>query len=94
MNKAELIKEVAKASDTTLSVTEKVVNNLLDTIVTTVANKDNVHLVGFGKFTAVKRVPRKIVNPWNGEDIMTKGNLSVKFTAGRPFKRKVNGEDE
>ncbi len=63
---------------------------MLSTIVKTVAKKQDVQLIGFGTFTAVKRAARTGKNPRTGEKLKIAAATVPKFSAGAAFKAAVN----
>ena len=90
MNKAELIEHVA--SQHTLSKAEagRIVQTLLDAVVTTVKKGGSVTLPGFGSFKQHARAARNGVNPSTGERIKIAAAKLPKFTAGAAFKAAVD----
>lgn len=93
MNKPEFIKAVAKASGTPITTTEKIVNELLEVAMDTLAKGDEVRLIGFGTLKPAKRKAREIVNPSTGEPMMTQDRTVAKFQMGSRFKARLNDED-
>ena len=63
---------------------------MIDTIVKTVAKKQDVQLIGFGTFKAAKRAARTGKNPRTGEKLKIAAATVPKFTAGAAFKAAVN----
>ena len=90
MNKTQLIDAVAKESGLKKREVETVVEKLLDTIVSEVANGEKVQITGFGSFERKERGERNIRNPRTGEDMLVAPSKSPSFTAGSIFKEKVN----
>lgn len=90
MNKMELVQEIAKRSEVSKAEAEKVLNSTLATIKETLANGDNVKLVGFGTFEVKAREARMGRNPRTGEAISIEAKLAPTFKAGEDFKREVN----
>ena len=90
MNKMELVQEIAKRSEVSKAEAEKVLNSTLATIKETLANGDNVKLVGFGTFEVKAREARMGRNPRTGEAIPIEAKLAPTFKAGEDFKREVN----
>lgn len=90
MNKAELIEAIAKDTELTKAAATRALNAVLDTIVKTVAKKQDVQLIGFGTFKASKRAARTGKNPRTGEAIKIAAANVPKFSAGAAFKAAVN----
>ena len=91
MNKTQLIKKVAEASDLTVKQATAVVESVLSTIVDTVAAGENVALLGFGTFEKKHRDARTGRNPATGEAMEFAASDTPVFKAGKAFKEKVNG---
>ena len=90
MNKAELIEAIVKETDMTKAAAGRALNAVLDTIVKTVAKKQDVQLIGFGTFKATKRAARTGKNPRTGEALKIAAATVPKFSAGDAFKTAVN----
>lgn len=69
MNKVELIEAVFKETELSRASAARALNAVLDTIVMTVAKKQDVQLIGFGTFKAAKRAARTGKNPRTGEKL-------------------------
>lgn len=83
MTRTELISEIAKNVDLTKADTTKVIM-AYETIVGEVLSKgEDVSLVGFGKFSVVKRAARKGHNPSSGKKIKIPAKKAVKFKVGK-----------
>lgn len=90
MNKAELIEAIVKETDLSKAAAGRALNVMLETIVKTVAKKQNVQLIGFGTFKATKRAARTGKNPRTGEKLKIAAATFPKFSAGAGFKAAVN----
>ena len=90
MNKTELVSAVAKESGIKKSDVELVVENFINTIQDAVAKGEKVQIIGFGSFERRERSARTINNPRTGEPLNVAASKSPSFTAGGPFKEKVN----
>ena len=89
MNKSELIKALALKTNVTKAVAGKSIDALVILITATVAKGEDVTLVGFGSFKAVKRAARSGKNPKTGEKLKIAATTVPKFAAGVTFKRVV-----
>lgn len=92
MNKAELIHAIADKTGLTKSDTEKTLNALVETIIDTVADGQEVALIGFGTFKPAHRAAREGRNPATGAMIQIEASTQPKFVPGAAFKNKVNGK--
>jgi nucleoid DNA-binding protein len=90
MNKTELIEAIVKETELSKAGAARALNAVLDTIVKTVAKKQDVQLIGFGTFKAAKRAARTGKNPRTGEKLKIAAATVPKFSAGASFKAAVN----
>ena len=90
MNKSELIDAVASKTGLSRSDAANATDALLDSIVSTLQQGDQVTLVGFGTFSVRARAARSGRNPQTGETIQIKASNSPGFKAGKAFKDAVN----
>lgn len=89
MNKTELIEAAAEKTGLPKANVEATLKALLDTIVETVAKKEQVTLPGFGTWKASDRAARVGRNPQTGEDIKIAATTVPSFKAGAGFKETV-----
>ena len=92
MNKSELIQALADKTGLTKVDTEKTLNALVEIVIDTVADGQEVALIGFGTFKAAHRPAREGRNPATGATIQIEASMQPKFTPGAAFKNKVNGK--
>jgi DNA-binding protein HU-beta len=92
MNKGDLIQAIADKTGHTKVDTEKTLNALLETVIDTVAQGQEVALLGFGTFKVGHRAARQGRNPATGETINIEAADTPKFVPGATFKNKVNGK--
>jgi DNA-binding protein HU-beta len=90
VNKIELIEAIVKETELSKAAAGRALNAVLDTIVKTVAKKQDVQLIGFGTFKAAKRAARTGKNPRTGEKLKIAAATVPKFSAGAGFKAAVN----
>tara|TARA_R110002073_G_scaffold149595_1_gene303451 strand:+ start:378 stop:707 length:330 start_codon:yes stop_codon:yes gene_type:complete len=83
MNKTELIEAVATRSKTTKAQTATMLNGLLEVIQKTLADGNNVQLVGFGTFSVTERAGREGRNPATGKTMTIPTKKVVKFKPGK-----------
>jgi len=89
MNKAELVKAIAKKAEVTQAVAEKCLNAFIDVVAETLKDKEEeIRLIGFGTFKVVKRAERKGKNPRTGETIKIPAKKVVKFVPGKDLELK------
>ena len=90
MNKNELVAAVASKAGITKVAAAAAVDAAIDSIIETVARKEDVTLVGFGTFKAVERAARNGRNPATGDTVKLPAKTLPRFTAGKGFKEAVN----
>lgn len=83
MNKTELVNQIAKSSNISKAAAGKVLNEVTDAISNSLQNGENVTLIGFGTFSAVKRAARTGRNPQTGKAIKIPTKTVVKFKPGK-----------
>ncbi len=90
MTKAEFIEKVAgdERVGSKKSATDAV-ESVLDAIIDSLKQGEDVNFTGFGKFSVNERGPRQGVNPRTGERITIPGGKVPKFSAGAGLKNAV-----
>ena len=83
MNKTELIAAIAEAADISKAAADKALLGMLDAITDSLQKNDNVTLIGFGTFSAVKRDARTGRNPQTGKAIKIPAKTVAKFKPGK-----------
>ncbi len=89
MNKTELIEQIANRTNLTKADAGRALSAVLDTIVETVSDGDDVTLPGFGSFKTTQRAAREGKNPRTGEKLSIAASTVPKFSAGATFKSAV-----
>jgi DNA-binding protein HU-beta len=90
MTKAEFIEKLA--SDERIGSKKgagDAVEAILQTIMSSLSDGEDVNFTGFGKFSVNERGPRQGVNPRTGERITIPGGKVPKFSAGAGLKNAV-----
>lgn len=90
MNKDELITALASKTGNTKVETTKYLDALMATVSEALAKKEEINLIGFGKFYTIDRPAKKGKNPRTGETIDIPATTSPKFKAGKGLKYRVN----
>ena len=88
MNKSELIKRVAHATDISQKEAGELVNATLNVIKEALKQGEKVSLIGFGIFEVRKRAARMARNPQTGE-LIREGRVPT-FKPGKQLKEAVN----
>lgn len=90
MNKNDLIKSVAEATDLSNTDAARAVDGVFDSITKSLSSGEEVRLVGFGSFSVVRRKATTGRNPRTGEAIDIPASNQPKFKAGKALKQSVN----
>lgn len=92
MNKAKLVKDIANQTGQSQKATLEFLNAFINSVQNTVADGEQVTLVGFGTFYRNHRQATTGRNPRTGETINISASNQPKFRAGKKFKRAVNND--
>jgi len=91
MIKSELIERIAAQNPHLYQRdVEKVMNAILDTITTALAQGDRVELRGFGMFRVKRRGARTGRNPRDGTKVVVSEKVIPAFKTGRDMHRRLN----
>lgn len=90
MNKTQLIDAVADKTGLTKALSKEAVEAVFGVVEETLANGDEVALVGFGTFKVSARAARTGRNPKTGEEIQIAASKVPAFKAGKALKEKLN----
>lgn len=90
MNKAEFIDHIASQHNCSKAEAEKIINIFTSSIISTLADKKDVALIGFGKFYTTKVGAREGRNPKTGAPIKIGAYTQPKFSAGEKLKSACN----
>lgn len=90
MNKKELVAMMAELSAQSKVCCEKSLDAFMQAVTKALKSDDEVRLVGFGTFHAVKRKATTGRNPRTGAVIKISASTQPKFKAGKSLKDAVN----
>ena len=90
MNKTELVEVVSSKAEITKAESGRVVNAVLDAIVSGLKDDGKVVLPGFGTFEVRSRTARVVRNPRTGEQIKIKASKVPAFKPGKGMKDSVS----
>lgn len=91
MTKSELIEKIAaKNPNLMLKDVEKIVNVMLDTIISTLAAGNRVEFRGFGAFSVRQRAPRIAKNPRTGTKVSVQERRIAHFKTGKELHDLLN----
>jgi integration host factor subunit beta len=86
MTKAELVEEVARASELNKRDAEVIVETVFDSIIHALHKGEKVELRGFGSFRTRERGPRRGRNPKTGEPVDVPAKRVPYFKPGKELK--------
>lgn len=91
MKKKDLVKAISVKSGYTQKDINVVIDALMDTITSTLANGEEVNIAGFGKFVVNDKPEGTAVNPRTGEKITVAAKRVARFKPSLTFKNAVAG---
>ena len=89
MNRKELIKAISRSADISTIQADKAIRGFEQAVTGALSRGKDVTLVGFGRFSAVKRAARKCRNPQTGEKMHIPAKKVAVFKAGKGLKNAV-----
>lgn len=90
MTKAELVEEVARASNLTKKHSEVIVDTVFQSIVEALHRGEKIELRGFGSFRLRRRESRKGRNPKTGDKVDVPPKQVPYFKPGKELKDLIN----
>lgn len=90
MNKNDLINKVSDISGFSKADAAKALDSVLEAITDSLADDEEIRLVGFGTFSVATRAATEGRNPRTGEPIKIPASVQPKFKAGKALKDAVN----
>ena len=90
MNKTEIIEAMADSADISKAAAGRALDGMVEAIVNSMKQGEQVSLVGFGTFTVRERAAREGRNPQTGETIQIKASKIPSFKAGKGLKDALN----
>jgi DNA-binding protein HU-beta len=89
--KAELVASIAEQAGLTKDQSKKALDAFTDSVVEALKKGEEVRLVGFGTFVAVKREAGQARNPRTGETVARPASVTARFRVGEGLKSALNG---
>ncbi len=90
MNKAEFIDHIASQHNCSKTEAEKIINVFTSSVISAVADKKDITLIGFGKFYTSRVEAREGRNPKTGTPLKIPAYTQAKFSAGEKLKSACN----
>jgi len=92
LTKADIIESVQKQFGFPQKKSTELVEQLIETIKSTLASGKDVLVSGFGKFCVNDKKERKGRNPATGDSMMLRPRKVVTFKCSGKLRRRVNGD--
>jgi integration host factor subunit alpha len=92
LTKADIIESVHQQLGFPKSQSNEVVEQLLETIKSTLASGEDILVSGFGKFHVNEKKERRGRNPATGDSMMLRPRKVVTFKVSGKLRRRVNGD--
>lgn len=86
MTKSDLVDELAKRTEQTKITAETMLDAFIEIIANSLKEDQDIKLVGFGTFSALKRKARIGRNPLTGQEIQIPAKRVVAFKPGKILK--------
>ncbi len=93
MTKAELVEEVAKASELTKKDAERLVEIVFESLIGTLNKGEKIELRGFGSFRLRERNSRRGRNPKTGSAVDIPAKRVAYFKPGKELREIINKEN-
>ncbi len=91
LTKADIIDSIYNNTNLSKFSATKAVENLLETIKTTLEKGEDVLVTGFGKFCVKEKKERRGRNPATDEDLMLERRRIVSYRCSSVLRNKLNG---
>lgn len=89
MNKTGLVKSLAEKTGVTQKDAAKVLDAVLDSIQSSLAQGEKVQIIGFGTFEVRERKARNVISPATGKEIKVPATKVPAFKPGKSLKEAV-----
>jgi len=90
--KASIIEKIAEKYNPPAHDAEKIVEDILEIIKSTLESGEDLMITGFGKFLVNEKSQRKGRNPATGENMMLKKRRIVTFKCAGKLKDRINNK--
>ena len=91
LTKADIVQNINQELGFPLKKSTELVEQLIETIKSTLASGDDVLVSGFGKFCVNDKKERRGRNPATGDSMMLRPRRVVTFKVSGKLRRKING---
>jgi integration host factor subunit alpha len=91
LTKDHLIESIRNRLSVSKSEASRILESLLETVKTSLANGEDVLISGFGKFIVKEKAARKGRNPATGEDLTLDPRRVITFKCSPTMRERING---
>jgi DNA-binding protein HU-beta len=91
VNKSQLVEQVARDTGLSAADARRAVDSLLAAVQASLKRGEDVSLIGFGRFSVVRRAARRGTNPRTGEPLRIRAGKAARFTPGAGLRQAVAG---
>ncbi len=89
VNKTGLVKSLAEKAGVTQKDAAKILDSVLDSIQTALAQGEKVQIIGFGTFEVRERKARNVISPATGKEIRVPATKVPAFKPGKSLREAV-----
>ena len=89
MTKKQIVRRIAQELNIDQTLTKKVVQRCLDSIIDSLAEKGRIELRNFGVFEVRRRAARKARNPRTNQEVLVPPKKVVRFQAGKKVAQRL-----
>ena len=93
VTKKDLIEKISQKTNVSRINTKIIFENLLKAISTSLEEKKNIEIRGFGRFKVKERKARLARNPRTGDTIQVEKGVKPIFEGSRELKKKINKQE-
>ena len=94
LTKDQTVSSIQNRLGVSKSTSANLLESVLETIKSSLADADGVLISGFGKFIVRQKTTRRGRNPQTGDDLTLKPRKVVMFKCSTLLKRKINGKGD
>lgn len=90
MTRSELVRAIALSTDLTQKQAREAIDALVDALVLSVNEGEDISVAGLGRFTVKVRPPALRVNPGSGEKVEVPERKAISFRPSKAFKSRIS----
>ena len=93
LTKTDIVELIVEKNDFSPTEAKDALEELIETIKSTLASGEDLMISGFGKFQVNEKKPRKGRNPATGDSMVLDKRRVVTFKCAGKLKDRINGQD-